>query len=79
MKKNEDTTLPGDRVSRQSQRVRGVDATFSVFTKQKIRHFEKYLHAMMLKLTAHVGSTIFFCISKKPGEILIFRTFIAKF
>ena len=33
----------------------------------------------MLKLTEHVGITIFFCISKKPGEILIFRTFIAKF
>ena len=49
------TTLPGDRVSRQSQRVGGgVDATFSVFRKQKIRHFEKYLHTMMLKLTEHV-------------------------
>ena len=72
-------TLPGGRVSRQSQRVRGVDATFSVFRKQKIPHFEKYLHAMMLKLTEQVGITILFCISKKPGEILIFRTFIAKF
>ena len=29
---------------------------------------------MMLKLTEHVGIT-----SKKPGEILIFRTFIEKF
>ena len=40
------TTLPGGRVSRQnqsqSQRMRGVDATFSVFRKQKIRHFEKF-------------------------------------
>ena len=27
------TTLPGGRVSRQSQRVREVDATFSVFRK----------------------------------------------
>ena len=34
---------------------------------------------MMLKLTEHVGITIPFCISKKPDEILIFRTFIAKF
>ena len=59
MKKNEGTTLPGGRVSRQSQRMRGVDATFSVFRKQKIRHFEKYLHTMMLKLTEHVGITIF--------------------
>ena len=36
----------------------GVDATFSVFRKQKIRHFEKYLHALMLKLTELVGITI---------------------
>ena len=33
----------------------------------------------MLKLTEHVGITISLCISKKPDEILIFRTFIAKF
>ena len=79
MKKNGGTTLPGGRVSRQSQRVRGVGATFSVFRKQKFRHFEKYLHLIMLKLTEHVGITIPFCISKKVGEILIFRTFIAKF
>ena len=58
MKKIGGTTLPGGRVSRQSQRVRGVDATFSVFRKQKIRHFEKYLHTMMLKPTEHVGITI---------------------
>ena len=41
MKKIGGTTSPGGRVSRQSQRLRGVDATFSVFRKQKIRHFEK--------------------------------------
>ena len=57
-KKIEGTTLLGGRVSRQSQRVRGVDATFSVFRKQKIRHFEKHLHTMMLKLKEHVGITI---------------------
>ena len=82
MKKIGSTTLPGGRVSRQSQRVRGVDATFFSFKKTLIRHFEKYLHTMILKLTEHVGITTFLlyiCISKKPGEILIFRTFIAKF
>ena len=30
-------------------------------------------------LTEHVGITIFLLYKKKPGEILIFRTFIAKF
>ena len=78
MKENGGTTLPRGRVSRQSQRVRGVDATFSVFRKQKIRHFEKYLHSMMLKLTEHVGIFISLLYKQKPGEILIFRTFIAK-
>ena len=34
---------------------------------------------MMLKLTEHVGITIFLLYKQKPGEILIFRTFIAKF
>ena len=34
----------------------------------------------MLKLTEHVGISIFLLYKqKKPGEILIFRTFIAKF
>ena len=50
------------------------------FKKTLIRHFEKFLHTMMLKLTEHVGITIFLLYrQKKPGEILIFRTFIAKF
>ena len=79
MKKIGGTTLPGGRVSRQSQRG-GVDATFSVLRKQKIRHFEKYLHTMMLKLTEHVEITIsLLYMQKKNGEILIFRTFIVKF
>ena len=40
---------------------------------------------MMLKLTEHVGITISLLYKqkkkkkKKPGEIMIFRTFIAKF
>ena len=33
----------------------------------------------MLKLTEHVGITISLLYQQKPGEILIFRTFIAKF
>ena len=33
----------------------------------------------MLKLTEHVGITIFLLYKQKPGEILIFRTFIVKF
>ena len=40
--------------------------------------WKKYLHTMMLKLTEHVGITIFLLYKQKPGEILIFRTFIAK-
>ena len=50
--------LARGRVSRQSQRVRGgVDAT-SVLDIL-IRHFEKYLHTMMLTLTEHAGITTF--------------------
>ena len=67
------------KIGGQSQRLRGVDATFSVFRKQKIRHFEKYLHTMMLKLTEHVGITISLLYKQNISEILIFRTFIAKF
>ena len=58
MKKIGGTTLPGGRVSRQSQRVGGCCDLFS-FKKTLIRHFEKYLHTMMLKLTEHVGITFF--------------------
>ena len=32
----------------------------------------------MLKLAEHVDITIFLLYKQKPGEILIFRTFIAK-
>ena len=34
---------------------------------------------MMLKLTDHVGITVFLLYKQKNGEILIFRTFIATF
>ena len=83
MKKIGGTTLPGGRVSRQSQRVRGGCCNLFSFKETLIRHSEKYLHTtctMMLKLTEHVGITIFLLYKQKnPGEILIFRTFIAKF
>ena len=81
-KKIGDTTLPGGRVSRQSQRVGGVDATFSVFRKQKIRHFEKYLPTMMLKLTEHVGITISLLYKQKTrwnSDIQNFYTEIFEF
>ena len=55
------TTLPGGRVSRQSQRVRG--GLLRPLTL--ILHFEKYLHTVMLKLTEHVGITIFLLYKQK--------------
>ena len=63
-KKNGGTTLPGGRVSRQSQRVRGWMQPFSVLDIL-IRHFEKYLHTMKLKLTKHVGITTFLLYKQK--------------
>ena len=65
MKKFGGTTLPGGRVSRQSQRVMGVDATFFSFKKTLTCHFEKYLHTMMLKLTEHIGIKIFILYKQK--------------
>ena len=65
MKKNGGTTLPGGRVSRQSQRVRGGCCDLSSLKKTLIRHFEKYLHIMMLKLTEHVGITILLLYKQK--------------
>ena len=35
------------------------------FLTFKIRHFEKYLHTMMLKLTEHVGITILLLYKQK--------------
>ena len=63
MKKN-GTTLPGGRVSRQSQRVRGVVATFSVLIKHEFAILKKYLDTMMLKLTEHVEITLFLLYKK---------------
>ena len=54
MKKKLGYHLTRGRVSRQSQRVRG---WMQPFKKTLIRHFEKYLHTMMLKLTEHAGIT----------------------
>ena len=56
--------LTRDRPSRQSQRVRG--GCCDLFSlKTLICHFEKYLHTMMLKLTEHVGITIFLLYKQK--------------
>ena len=85
MNKNWGYQLTRGRVSRQSQRVRRWMQPFQLKKKKKkkkktlIRHSEKYLHTMMLKLTEHVDITIFLSYKQKPDEILIFRTFIAKF
>ena len=65
MKKSGGTIFPGGRVSRQSQSVRGVDATFSVLRKHKFAILKKDLHAMMLKLTEHFGITIFLLYKQK--------------
>ena len=59
-KKNWGTTLPGGRVNREG----GCCNRFS-FKKTLILHFEKYLHTMMLKLTEHVGITIFLLYKQK--------------
>ena len=66
----------------------GVDATLFSFKKTLFRHFEKYLHNMMLKLTEHVEITIFLLYKQKTrwnsdiqnfcSEILNFRLFFAK-
>ena len=43
----------------------GVDTTFFQFLDLLIRHFEKYLHTMKLKLTKHVGITTFLLYKQK--------------
>ena len=63
-------------MSHQSSKVRG-----GWLPPQNIlsRHFEKYLHGMVLKLSGHVRNTISLLYKqKKPGEIPIFGTFLAK-
>ena len=87
MKKKWGYHLTRGRVSRQSQRVRGWMQPFSVLDIL-IRHFEKYLHTMMLKPIEHVGSTIFLLYKQKTrwnsdiqnfySEILNFSLFFAK-
>ena len=87
MKKIRGTTLPGGKPSKSEGE--GVDATFSVFRKQKIRHFEKYLHTVRLKLTEHVRITISLLYKQKTrwnsdiqnfySEIFNFRLFYAKY
>ena len=59
----------------------GMDATFFSFKKTFIRHFEKKKipATMMLNLQNILELPFSFCIGKKTGEILIFKTFIAKF
>ena len=52
--KNGGTTLPGGRVSRQSMRIGGGGCNLFQLLDILIRHFEKYLHTMMLKLKEHV-------------------------
>ena len=42
------------------------------------RHFEKYLHGMVLKLSGHVRNTISLLYKQKTGWIPIFGTFLAK-
>ena len=41
---------------------------FFSFKKTLIRHFEKYLHTMMLKLTEHVGITIVLLYTQKKKK-----------
>ena len=56
--------LPRGRVSRQSERVGRVDATFRSFFDILNYHFENYLHTMKLKLQNMFKSSFSFCISK---------------
>ena len=65
MKKNWGTTLIGGRVSRQKSEGEGGGCNLFSFKKTLIRHFEKYLHTMMVKLTKHVGITIFLLYKQK--------------
>ena len=47
-------------------------------SKYLSRHFKKYLHGMVLKLSGHVTTPFPFFISKTLGKISIFGTFLAK-
>ena len=75
---NRGTTLPGSRVSLQSQNVRGWLQHFSFFLNILSRHFWKisaYYEAETLRNMFELSFC--FCISKKC-EISIFRTFFTK-
>ena len=66
-------------MSRQSSKVGGWLPPQNILS----RHFEKYLHGMVLKLSGNVRNTISLLYEQKtgpekPGEILIFGTFLAK-
>ena len=73
MKKIRGYPLTRGRVSRQSPRVRGWLPPENILS----RHFERYLHDMD-NVQNMLGTPFPFFISKKPGEIPIFVTFLAK-
>ena len=62
-KKTGGTPQDGDRVSRQSAKVGGWLPPQNILS----RHFEKYLHGMVLKLSGHVRNTISLLYMQKPG------------
>ena len=68
------TTLPGGRVSRQSQGVKGWMKPDNI----KNHYFEKHLLSLVLNLTVYVRNVIFLFYKQKPGEIPISKTFLAK-
>ena len=70
--KNGGTTILGSRISRQTQRMRGVVATFFIFWHLR-SPFWKILWSWNLQNMFELS--FFFCISKQPCEISIFRTF----
>ena len=78
-KKNGATTLPRGRVSRQSQRVWGVNATVSVLRKHYFAILKNICILWCWNLQYMLELPLSCCISKKPSAILIFRTFTAKF
>ena len=72
--KNESITLPGVRVSRQSQSVWWMQPFFSIFWHLKNICMLWCHESETYKI--YLGCHLFFCISKKPNEILMFRNFI---
>ena len=66
----------GGKVSRQRWRVQGGGCHLR---KLKVAILKKNVDCMVLKLTVYIRNVIFFSYKPKFGEILIFRTFLAKF